>query len=98
MDDGTADDEHPPGVWPSLAAEIRQDRDCVLLWVNEKTGSGVMVHLGDPADLCPTIDFHVETKHGLTEAESGLNKWIAAATFHRARRYALFFNGFRLVF
>lgn len=48
-----------------------------LLWEAEETGSGVKLMYRKMEGGRPTVDFHVQSKYGLTEADSGLNKWIA---------------------
>ena len=64
---------------PTKLAKVQGDRDFVLLWIAGENGSGVKVHFSDSPDFRPTIDFRVQGKHELTEEDSGLNKWIAAA-------------------
>lgn len=64
---------------PAKLAKVREGRDFVLLWIAGENGSGVKVFFSDSPEFRPTIDFYVQTKHGLTEEDSGLNQWIAAA-------------------
>lgn len=64
---------------PAKLAKVREGRDFVLLWIAGVNGSGVKVLFSDSPDFRPTIDLYVQTKHGLTEENSGLNQWIAAA-------------------
>lgn len=64
---------------PTKLAKVRDGRDFIMLWIAGENGSGIKVHLSDAPDFKPTIDFYVQTKHGLSEEDSGLNKWIASA-------------------
>jgi hypothetical protein len=64
---------------PDKLAKVQDGRDFVLLWIAEENGSGIKLHFSDLPDFKPGIDLYVQTKHGLTEENSGLNNWIAAA-------------------
>lgn len=64
---------------PDKLAIVRDGRDFVLLWIAEENGSGIKLHFSDLPDYKPEIGLYVQTKHELTEENTGLNNWIAAA-------------------
>lgn len=47
-----------------------------ILWEAEENGSGIKVMMRKSEDFRPTLDFYAQSKHDLTEENSGLNKWL----------------------